>query len=132
MKRTAKIIRSATDGKRYIAVDKENAAVIMKFLRDNHLSKKFDLICATILSGIKNADLYDKEDINSKCKNVTAMKFRSKQNARIYCQEVKQKDKTFVIIASELLPKKKNQKNKEKEINLIEKVADYDYKIDDK
>ena len=131
MKRTAKIIKSAPDGKRHIAVDKENVAVIMQFLRDNNLSKKFELICSTILSGIKNTDLYDKENINNKCKNVTAMKFKSKQNARIYCQEVKQKDKTLVIIASELLPKKKNQKNKEKETNLIEKVADYDYKIDD-
>lgn len=131
MKRTAKIIRSAPDGKRHIAVDKENAALIIQFLQDNNLSKKFDLICSTILSGIKNTDLYDKEDISRKCKNVTAMKFKGKQNARIYCQEVKRKDKTLVIVTSELLPKKKNQKNKEKEINLIEKVADYEYKIDD-
>ncbi len=132
MKRTAKIIKSAPDGKRFIAVDKENATEIMHFLQDNNLSKKFELICSTILSGIKNSELYDKEDINSKCKNVTAMKFKSKQNTRIYCQEVKQKDKTLVIVTSELLPKKKNQKNKDKEINLIEKVAGYDYQIEDK
>jgi hypothetical protein len=132
VKRTAKIIKSAPDGKRFIAVDKENATEIMHFLQDNNLSKKFELICSTILSGIKNSELYDKEDINSKCKNVTAMKFKSKQNTRIYCQEVKQKDKTLVIVTSELLPKKKNQKNKDKEINLIEKVAGYDYQIEDK
>lgn len=131
MERTAKIIRSAPDGKRHIAVDKENAAEITEFLRSNNLSKKFDLICSVILSGIKNPDLYDKEDINSKCKNVTAMKFKGKQNARIYCKEIKQKDKSLVIISSELLPKKKNQKNKEKENNLILKVAEYDYKIDE-
>ena len=130
MKRTAKIFKSAPDGKRHIAVDKENFDEIIHFLQVNNLSKKFDLICTTILSGIKNAELYDKEDINSKCKNVTAMKFKSKQNARIYCQEVKQKDKTLVIVTSELLPKKKNQKNKEKETNLIEKVAGYEYQIE--
>jgi hypothetical protein len=96
------------------------------------LSKKFELICSTILSGIKNPELYDKEDINNRCKNVTAMKLKSKQNTRIYCQEVKQKDKTLVIVTSELLPKKKNQKNKDKEINLIEKVAGYDYQIENK
>lgn len=131
MKRKAKIIKSASDGKRFIAVDKENAGEILQFLRANNLNKKFELICSTILSGLKNPELYDKEDVNSKCKNVTAMKFKGKQNPRIYCQEVKQKNKTLVVVTSELLPKKKNQKNKEKEINLIEKVAGYEYQIED-
>jgi hypothetical protein len=131
VKRNAKIIKSAKDGKRHIAVDSENADEILQFLKENNLYKKFDLICTTILSGIRNTDLYDKEDINDKCKNVTAMKFKGSQNTRIYCKEVKQKDKTLVVVTSELLPKKKNQKNKEKEINLIEKVADYDYQIEE-
>ena len=132
MKRAAKIFKSAPDGKKHIAVDKENFDEILLFLQDNNLIRKFDLICSIILSGIKNTELYDKEAINSKCKNVTAMKFKSKQNTRIYCQEVKQNDKSLVIITSELLPKKKNQKNKEKEINLIKKVASYEYRIEDK
>jgi hypothetical protein len=58
------------------------------------------------------------------------MKFKGKQNTRIYCQEIKQKNKTLVVVTSELLPKKKNQKNKEKEKNLIEKVAGYEYQIE--
>jgi hypothetical protein len=131
VKRIAKVIKSATDGKRHIAVDKENAGEIVQFLKENNLSKKFELICTTILSGIRNTELYDKEDINDKCKNVTAMKFKGSKNTRIYCKEVKQKNKTLVIVTSELLPKKKNQKNQLKEINLIEKVAGYDYQIED-
>ena len=131
MKRTAKIIKSAPDGKRFIAVDTENADDILQFLRDNNLNKKFELICTTILSGIRNTELYDKEDINDKCKNVTEMKFKGSKNTRIYCKEVKQKNKTLIIITSELLPKKKNQKNQLKENNLIEKVAGYDYQIED-
>lgn len=131
MKRSAKIIRSAKDGKRHIAVDSENADEILQFLTGNNLYKKFDLICTTILSGIRNSELYDKEDINEKCKNVTAMKFKGNKNTRIYCKEVKQKDKTLIIVTSELLPMKKNQKNKQKEINLIEKVAGYDYQIEE-
>jgi len=130
VKRIAKIIKSAPDGKRFIAVDKENAGEIVHFLLSNKLNQKFELICSTILSGIKNPEIYDKEDINSKCKNVTAMKFKGRQNTRIYCQEVKQGNKTLIIVASELLPKKKNQKNKEKEKNLIEKVAGYEYQIE--
>lgn len=131
MKRIAKIIKSAADSKRHIAVDTENAGKILQFLKENNLNKKFDLICATILSGIRNTELYDKEDINERCKNITAMKFKGSKNTRIYCKEVKQKDKTLIIVTSELLPKKKNQKNKEKENNLIEKVAGYDYQIEE-
>jgi len=130
VKRTAIIIKSAIDGKRYIAVDTENYDKILQFLNERKLIKKFELICNTILSGLKNSDLYDKEDINDKCKQVTAMKFKGRENARIYCKEVKQKNKTLIVITSELLPKKKNQKNLQKEINLIEKVAGYDYEIE--
>jgi len=129
--RTAKIIRSSDDGKRHIAVDKENWGEILLFLKSKKLVKKFDLICNVIFSGLRNTELYDKEDINNKCKQVTAMKFKGSVNARIYCKEVKQKNKTLVIITSELLENKKNQKNQHKEIHLIEKVASYDYEIEE-
>jgi len=131
MKRIAKIIKSAADGKRQIAVDTENANDILQFLKENNLYKKFELICETILLGIRNAEVYDKEDINERCKNVTAMKFKGSKNTRIYCKEMKQKNKTLIIVTSELLPKKKNQKNQLKENNLIEKVAGYDYQIEE-
>ena len=129
MKRQAKIIRSSEDGKRHIAIDVQNARAILQFLKQNKLEKKFDLICRIILEGIRNTDLYDKENINTKCREVTAMKFKGKQNTRIYCKEQKQNDKTLVIITSELLPKKKNQSNRAKEINLITKVGSYNYEI---
>ena len=130
MKRKATIIQTAKDGKRKIAVDTINAKEIIQFLEERKLKKKFALICQIILEGIKNTDLYDKENINGKCKQVTAIKFKGNQNARIYCKEQKQKDKTLVIITSELLKSKKNQKNQQKEISLIEKVANYDYEIE--
>ena len=131
MKRIAKIFRSAEDGRRHIAFDSENAEDILQFLKDNKLEKKFVLICTTILLGIRNPELYDKENINAKCKDVTAMKFKGHKNTRIYCKEVKQKNKTLVIVTSELLPKKKNQKNQQQEITLIKKVASYDYQIEE-
>jgi hypothetical protein len=129
VKRKAIIIKSAEDGKRCIAIDFNNYETILAFLKEKKLEKKFTLICQTILQGIKNTDIYDKEDINSKCKYVTAMKFKSKQNARIYCKEVKIDDRVLVVIVSELLEKKKNQKNQQKEISLIEKVANYEYEL---
>lgn len=131
MKRVAKIFRTSSDGKRCIAIDTENADQILLFLRNNmQLLKKFDLICDLLLNGYRNPDLYDKEDINKHCKNVTAMKFKGGRNPRIYCQELKSNDKTLFIIASELHESKKNQKNQHKEINLIERVASYEYHIE--
>jgi len=122
-------IKSSIDGKRRIAIDESNSEEILAFLNEKNLNKKFVLICETILQGLKNTDLYDKEDINTKCKQVTAMKFKSKQNARLYCKEMKSDDKVLIVIVSELLEKKKNQKNQQKEINLIEKVAIYEYEL---
>lgn len=131
MKRQAKIIRSSDDGKRHIAIDAVNYQKILDFIyKDERHKNKFIDVCNVILAGLRNPKLYDKENINAKCKNVTAMKFfKGQENARIYCQEVKQKDKFFIVVAVELLGRKKNQKNKQKEINLIEKVAGYEYEI---
>ena len=131
MKRQALIIKSSADGKRNIAVDVANYRVIIGFIsRDQRHQNKFKDICNIILNNLRNPDLYDKEDINEKCKNVTAMKFfKGQENARIYCQEIRRKGIDFVIVASELLERKKNKKNRQKEINIIEKVAGYEYEI---
>ncbi len=88
-KRKAEIVLVAEDAKRCIAIDSTNARTIFAFLREKKLEKKFDLICKSILRGIKNTDLYDKENINDTCRSVTAMKFKGKQNTRIYCKEQK-------------------------------------------
>ena len=131
MKRQAVIIRTSEDGKRQIAIDQENYHLIHEFIsRDARHKSKFNDMCNVILNRLRNADLYDKEDINDKCKHVTAMKFfKGQENARIYCKEIHQKDKTFVVVTAELLERKKNQKNKQKEKNLIDKIAGYEYEI---
>ena len=55
--------------------------------------------------------------------------FKGQENDRLYCKEIHQKNKVFVVVSAELLEKKKTQKNTKKEINLIEKVAGYEYEI---
>lgn len=131
MKRKAIIIRSSEDGKRQIAIDQENYSLIYDFIaRDARHKNKFNDMCNLILGELRNPDLYDKENINERCKHVTAMKFfKGQENARIYCKEVRQKDKVFVVVTAELLERKKNQKNQQKEKNIIEKVASYEYEI---
>jgi len=87
-------------------------------------------IVELILNGHKNTDLYDKEDINGKCKDVTAMKFfKGQENDRIYCKEQNEKG-LFIIVTVELYLRKKTKKVSRKEVPVIEKIAEYEYKIE--
>ena len=130
MKRNAIKIKESSDGKRSIAVDEENAEELLKFFRqDKRHKKKFNHICDIILGNHVNRELYDKEEPDDKSKGVRAMKFfKGQENARVYCKEVKTQNKTTVIIAAEVLERKKQTKLTYKEINIIHRVASYEYK----
>lgn len=130
MKRAKEILRSK-DGKRIICVDIHNWEEIFDYVnQDKKHIKKFKYICGVILDGHRNTDIYDKENINADCKDVTAMKFfKGSDNDRLYCKEVTLNDKTFVIIACELFKKKKSQKNNKKNIPIINKVGKSHYGI---
>lgn len=132
MKRKAVIFQESSDGRRCVAVDLENADTILAYItQDARHEKKFRHIVELILNGLRNTELYDKEEINDKAKGVTAMKlFKGQENDRIYCKEFTTSGKTFVVVAVELREKKKSQKNKQIEINLIETVATYEYDIE--
>jgi len=130
LKRNAIIIKESSDSRRSIAVDEENAEELLKFFRqDKRYQKKFNHICDLILGNHINRELYDKEEPDNKSKGVRAMKFfKGQDNARVYCKEVTLKDKTFVVIAVEVLEKKKQNKLTHKEISIIHRVASYEYK----
>tara|TARA_B100000378_G_scaffold276363_1_gene274151 strand:- start:13696 stop:14112 length:417 start_codon:yes stop_codon:yes gene_type:complete len=129
--RKAKEIIKSSDGKRIICVDVDNWEEIFEYInQDKKHQKKFNYIIGVILDGHRNTDIYDKENINDNCKDVTAMKFfKGRDNDRIYCKEVTLEDKTFVIIASELFKKKKSQGNNKKNIPIINKVGQAEYEI---
>lgn len=131
-KRNCTCIRTSPDGKRSIYVDTKNAPVLLEYLnQDERHRRKFNHICDIILSNLRNTELYDKENINKNCNGVTAMKFfKGQENDRIYCKELSTSQGIHIVITCELHEKKKNQKNKESEINLIKKVAGYEYEID--
>ncbi len=131
MIRKAKIIRYNTDKTIAICVDLETWAVIFEYIkRDEKHKKKFNYIVECILQRLRNTDVYDKEEINKKCKGVTAMKFfKGQSNDRIYCKELTLEDKTFVVVTAELFEKKKTQGVKQKTKNIIEKVGSYEYEI---
>ena len=133
LKRKAVIFQTSTDGKRCVAVDAQNAETILAYvMQDARHQKKFRHIVELILNGLRNTELYDKEDINDRAKHIAAMKlFKGQENDRIYCQELTTEGKTFVVVAAELRQRKKSQKNKQIEINLIETVASYEYELDE-
>lgn len=132
MKRTAIRVRSSEDGKREIYVDQENADEIINYIdQDARHRKKFRIISDIILNGLRNTNLYDKEEINKQSKGVTAMKFfKGQENDRLYCKEVTRGDKVFVVIMVALRLKKKSQKLSHREKNIIEKVASYEYELE--
>lgn len=117
-----------------MAVDAENAATILAYIKqDKRHTKKFQHIVDIILAGLRNTELYDKEEINDKVKGVTAMKlFKGQENDRIYCKEyTTDNGQRFVVVAAEFREKKKTQKNAHKETHLIETVATYEYEFTD-
>ena len=130
-KRYAYIIQSSENQKRHICIDAINEQQIMTFLKEDAARiKKFRQIVNLILDGLRNTDLYDKEDIDKNCKDVTAMKmFKGGQNIRLYCKEMRNIAGSFYVIVVELLPKKKDQKVKGKVKTLIQTVANYEYQI---
>lgn len=133
MSRKAFKISESKDGKKAIYVDAINAETILNFInQDLRHKKKFKFIENVILESLRMTGVYDKEEINSRCKGITAMKFfKGQENARIYCKEISTGDKIFVVIAAELLERKKSQKLSKKEIQIIEKVASYEYILEE-
>lgn len=127
--RKAIIIKRSEDGQRCIAVDAENADKLLRFfMQDERYKKKFNHICDIILGNHVNYELYDKEEPDNKSKGVRAMKFfKGQENSRVYCRETLFEGKTFIVIASELLVRKKQTKLKHRELQIIHKVASYEY-----
>ncbi|MBU1009649.1 MAG: hypothetical protein KKD74_05895 [Bacteroidetes bacterium] len=125
---------SSSDGKRAIYIDSENKEEILTYLRqDNRHKKKFRFITDIILGGHKNTELYDKEEINDKCKGVTTMKFfKGQENDRIYCKEIYSNEGTFIIVTAILHERKKSSSLSSKEKVIINRVGGYEYEIQGK
>jgi len=56
--------------------------------------------------------------------------FKGQENDRIYCKEIIEDGKVFIVIMAILLEKKKNRKVKQRERNAIHKVGSYKYEIE--
>lgn len=131
LKRKCKYLIGSKDGKRAIYVDSDNEKEIMSYLkRDNRHERKFKFISDIILGGHKNSEIYSKEDINERSKDVTAMKFfKGQENDRIYCKEINTSEGKFIVVCAILYETKKTKKLTQEQKNIIEKVGGYQYEI---
>lgn len=131
MVRKCEHIVSSKDGKRAIYIDSKNKKEILNYIKqDNRHRKKFRFISEIILQGHKNPEVYDKENINDKCRDVTAMKFfKGQENDRIYCKEIKPESGTHIVVAAILHKRKKSNDLSAKEVNHINKIGGYEYEI---
>ena len=128
MKRECIIIRSSENFNRHIAIDYQEAKVIMDYFNIPKHEKKFDYLATRILEQ-PNMYFDNYEQIEG---NITCMRFfPNNENIRIYCQEVKINGETFCIIMSKLL-KKKSEKIDKSIQSQIEQLKTFQYEIHDK
>lgn len=132
LKRQCNIVATSNDGRRHICIDKLNKADILAYIgRSERHKKKWRHIVELLLGGHVNRQLYDKEEINDKCKGVTAMKFfKGQENDRLFCKEQTIGGGIFIIVAVRIYEKKKSQKLTKKEFPIIEKIGQYEFEIE--
>lgn len=99
---------------------------ITEFLSKKAVRKKFRVIIRQIATGRYNPDLYDKEEVSGKAKDITAMKFKGKANYRVYCKEYHVGKRRIVMIQ---LLWKKSQKNDKQLRSRLESLGGYDYEF---
>ncbi len=111
-----------------IYVDEQNFEQITALLSE--YSHKARLAFYHILRCQYNDDLYGKEAIDSKTKNITAIKFKRGLNYRIYCKEFYEDDNIYnkKIVLIEAFKKKSQNVNKELKA-LIKKISRYEYNL---
>lgn len=132
--RLCEIMVRSDDGRLAICVDKINKTKILAYINQSaRHRKKWAHIVQLLIEGHKNTELYDKEEINERCKGVTAMKFfKGQENDRIYCKEQAMGSGLYIIVTAEIYLKKKSNRVSKKEIPIIEKVGQYEYKIEER
>lgn len=130
IKRTCTVIEKSLDCKIVLAVDDDNAAEIINYLkRDERHKKKFNFIVSAIFERKATKEIFRSERIDPSSESVYAMRFfPGQENDRIYCKKIEYEEITFIVM-SELMEKKKNQKLKRRERNIINKISGYEYQI---
>jgi len=119
------------DSKIELRVDEDNSNDILSFLLEKDKNnkylniKKFARILREVSLGNYDEDLYGQEP--PKGKNVTAMKFKGKQNYRIACKEIFCKNKKVIMVSLFHKKSTKGSNISKKDLALYESIGDYEY-----
>lgn len=117
-------ILGISDSRVEIYVDRINKDEIEDAVKGN--LKKFRRVVYEMHKNHYNSDLYRKEEVSEKARNVTAIKFKGRENIRIGCKEFFKGGKKIVMIIKII---KKVQKNDKKLRNIYETIGGYDYEF---
>jgi len=108
-------------------VDTDYEEELFELLSNNSkIREKFQRCLYLILTGQATMDVYRKEAVSSKAKDVWAIKVSS---YRLYCKEVQESDKKYVVIAKHIT--KNTQKLSKKMKKKIKIIGGYDYEFED-
>ena len=113
-----------------IRIDESNSEDIKEFLTitkkngDFKHQKRFKIILWHILSGRYEDEVYGREKMSEKSNDITAMKFKDRNNTRIYCKEFANEGKKIVMIIKH---SKKVKKNDKRIKTLVDTIGEYDY-----
>ncbi|MCX6249337.1 MAG: hypothetical protein NTX61_01150 [Bacteroidetes bacterium] len=130
MKRTAILIDQSLHGTTLLYVDVQNAQEIFSYIfRELSIEKEFREIRTILKENLRNAEKYKKANVSSKAENIFEMRFiQNQRNDRIYCQELNNGRKRFIILI-ELFEGKKSQGIPKKIKSRIEKIGGYQYEL---
>lgn len=127
--RKAEKIAESSNGKVIIYVDSKELDSIKTFLKTESNFETFILFRQQVFENRRNKEIYKKEKISTKCKNLYAIKFDSgrSQNDRIYYLEYH--DGRRRIVLPKLFIGKKSQKiNKQLKASL-KPICNREYKF---
>ncbi len=113
-----------------LRIDEENAEKLLTFLLEKKKGKyirikKFARILYEISQDRYNDDLYGNEP--PKGKNITAMKFKGKENFRIVCKEIFCDNKKVIMVTVFHKKSSKGKNISKKDLEIYKAVGDYEY-----
>ena len=114
---------------RHVCLDEDTADIILDFLEDESIKKKFDYILDRVLE--QDCRFYKDYIKLTGYEDLTEFRlFPNGINARIYCKEVTSSTGQLFIIGIVLLPKKKPQTSSKQIKQTWNAISKYEYDVE--
>ena len=111
-------------------LDYSSAKLIAPYLHRENVIEEFKDIRGILKESLRNAEKYCKADVSNKATDIFEMRFTTKgKNDRIYCKELKEGKKRFIVMI-ELFEGKKSQEIPKRIKSRIETIGGYEYDLE--